>query len=178
MANKLSAPTQTAFIGLGANLGDARASLANAARLIGQLPDTRLVCVSSLYRSAPIESSGPDYLNAVAQIETSLTPQALLSELQGIERVHGRERPYVNAPRTLDLDILSYGQVTQPDPSLTLPHPRAHLRAFVLQPWAELMPDLSLPGIGSIQALAGSVTDQAIERQLAPDAWFDAQTHI
>lgn len=176
MANKLPETAQTAFIGLGANLGDARANLANAVRQISLLPGTRLVHVSSLYRSAPIESSGPDYLNAVAQIETTLTPQVFLSELQGIERAHGRERPYLNAPRTLDLDILSYGQIAQSDPGLILPHPRAHLRAFVLQPWAELMPELSLPGLGSIQALAESVADQTIERQLAPNAWLNAQS--
>lgn len=178
MANKLPPTLQTAFIGLGANLGDARASLVSAVGQIGRLTVTHVVRVSSLYRSAPIESSGPDYLNAVAEIETALTPQALLSELQGIELAHGRERPYLNAPRTLDLDILSYGQIAQPDPGLTLPHPRAHLRAFVLQPWAELAPELLLPGLGSIKALAESVADQAIERLAAPQAWLDAPSDI
>ncbi len=179
MANNLSAqPPTVAFIGLGANLGDARASLANAARQIGQLPGTRLIRVSSLYRSAPVESSGPDYLNAVAEIETALVPPALLSALQQIEQAHGRERPYVNAPRTLDLDILCFGQLSQSDPVLTLPHPRAHLRAFVLLPWAELAPELLLPGRGPIEALARAVTDQAIERLAAPAEWLNLPSDI
>lgn len=175
MASKVFCQTRMAFVGLGANLGDARGHLASAVMEMTQLPDCRLVGVSSLYRSAPIDSSGPDYFNAVAQLETMLTPLVLLRELQGVELRHGRERPYSNAPRTLDLDLLSCGHVIQHDHELTLPHPRAHLRAFVLQPWAELAPDLVLPGLGRIRTLAGAVVDQAIEVVAPPNAWFGKQ---
>jgi 2-amino-4-hydroxy-6-hydroxymethyldihydropteridine diphosphokinase len=108
------------------------------------LPGTRCVARSGLYRSAPIEAQGADYINAVAQLKTQLSPAALLKELQAIEDRFGRERPYRNAPRTLDLDLLLYGQRHIVTPLLTLPHPRMHERAFVLAPLAEIAPDLAL----------------------------------
>lgn len=153
-----------AYIGLGANLGDARAALQAALQALAALPGTRLRRQSSLYRSAPIESSGPDYLNAVAVLETELGPHELLHALQAIERDHGRERPYRNAPRTLDLDLLMHDSLTLDTPELTLPHPRAHQRAFVLRPLAELAPQLQIPGHGPVAKLLDHVHDQPIER--------------
>lgn len=153
-----------AYVGLGANLGDARLTLQAALDALAVLPDTRLVAVSSLYRSAPIDSSGPDYLNAVAALDTALEPHALLSALQAIEQVHGRERPYRNAPRTLDLDLLLHGDTCLDTPTLTLPHPRLHQRAFVLLPLAEIAPALALPGRGAVADWLPGVADQTVER--------------
>lgn len=153
-----------AYIGLGANLGDARAALQAARDALAALPDSDLLRCSSVYRSAPIDSSGPDYLNAVAELRTALTPLDLLHHLRAIEQAQGRERPYRNAPRTLDLDLLLYDDLVQHDPELTLPHPRAHERAFVLQPLAELVPDLHLPGRGIVRDLLPGVAGQSIER--------------
>ncbi len=153
-----------AYIGLGANLGDARAALQAALDALAAMPDSDLLCCSAIYRSAPIDSSGPDYLNAVAELRTALAPLALLHQLQAIERAQGRERPYRNAPRTLDLDLLLYDDLVQADPELTLPHPRAHERAFVLCPLAELAPDRVIPGHGRAADLLAAVAGQAIER--------------
>lgn len=155
--------SQRAYVGLGANLGDARAALAQALAALDALPGTRRVATSSIYRSAPIDSSGPDYLNAVAALDTTLDPYALLAALQAIELAHGRERPYRNAPRTLDLDLLLHGEQVLDDPALTLPHPRLHLRAFVLRPLAEIAPALVVPGRGPVAALLPTVADQAVE---------------
>jgi len=154
-----------AWIGIGANLGDARASVADALDRLSRLPDSVAVTASSLYRTAPIDSSGDDYINAVAAIDTRLAPHALLEALLGIEQDHGRERPYRNAPRTLDLDLLLYGhQVIHDAPTLVVPHPRMHERAFVLAPLAELAPELSIPGRGRVADLLPGVAAQAIER--------------
>jgi 2-amino-4-hydroxy-6-hydroxymethyldihydropteridine diphosphokinase len=131
-----------AYVALGANLGDAQLALRQALHALGTLPHTQLVRSSSLYRSAPVESSGPDYVNAVAELQTALGPYELLAGLQGLEHAAGRERPWRNAPRTLDLDILLYGGLKLDDPVLTLPHPRMLERAFVLQPLAEIAPAL------------------------------------
>jgi 2-amino-4-hydroxy-6-hydroxymethyldihydropteridine diphosphokinase len=106
------------------------------------LPGTRLLRVSSLYRSAPVDAGGPDYLNAVAELDTTLAPLELLHALQRIEQAAGRERPYRNAPRTLDLDLLLYGTLRLDSAELTVPHPRMGERAFVLLPLAELAPPL------------------------------------
>lgn len=159
----LPAPIQ-ACIGLGANLGAAVQTVQQAVAALGQLPETRLVAQSSLYRSAPVEASGPDFVNAVAVLETALTPEQLLAGLQQLEQDAGRERPFRNAPRTLDLDLLLHGNRVQDDPLLTLPHPRMHRRAFVLVPLAEVWPDLTLPGHGPLQALLSTLGDQRIER--------------
>ena len=129
------------FIGLGANLGDRKAALRAALAAIGQLPDTQVLRVSPLYGSAPVDAGGPDYMNAVAELSTTLSPQALLLALQTIEQAAGRERPYRNAPRTLDLDILWFGEQVIATAELTVPHPRMAERAFVLLPLADLVPD-------------------------------------
>ena len=138
--NEQPAPAVTAFVALGANLGDARATVLQAMQAIAALPGTTLLRRSSLYRSAPVDATGPDFINAVVEIGTRLGPQQLLAELQRIEQAAGRERPYRNAPRTLDLDILLYGERTLDSPVLTIPHPRMLGRAFVLVPLAEIAP--------------------------------------
>lgn len=158
-------PATDAWIGLGANLGDARAALAAAVRALGALPHTQLRQVSSLYRSAPVDAGGPDYLNAVAHIATGLAPLDLLHALQAIELGAGRERPYRNAPRTLDLDVLRYGDQRIDHPELTVPHPRLHERAFVLQPLAELAP--ATVSAAQLQTVA----HQRIERLEGGAAW-------
>ena len=132
----------TAFVALGANLGDAAQTLRGAFRALDEVPGVRVVRASSLYRTAPVESTGPDYLNAVAEVSTSLTAPALLDALLAIEQQAGRERPYRNAPRTLDLDLLLYGGARIDSPRLTVPHPRMLARAFVLVPLAEIAPSL------------------------------------
>ena len=139
------AADERVFVGLGANLGDAAATLRAAFEALDGLPGTHCVARSSLYRSAPVDAQGPAYLNAVAQLHTRLLPAALLKALQAIEDRFGRERPYRNAPRTLDLDLLLYGERCIVTPLLTVPHPRLHERAFVLAPLAEIAPDLALP---------------------------------
>lgn len=133
-----------AYIGLGANLGaDLQATLAQAAQDLAALPGSRLTALSSAWRSAPVDASGPDFLNAVAALDTALAPLELLDALQAIELAHGRESPFRNAPRTLDLDLLLYGDLSLATPRLTLPHPRLGERAFVLQPLLEIAPELS-----------------------------------
>jgi 2-amino-4-hydroxy-6-hydroxymethyldihydropteridine diphosphokinase len=154
-----------AWVGIGANLGDARAHVTDAIARLTRLLETTLLRASSLYRTAPIDSSGDDYVNAVACLDTTLDAHALLAALLGIEQAHGRERPYRNAPRTLDLDLLLYGdQVVNDAPTLIVPHPRMHERAFVLAPLAELAPELHIPGRGRIARLLPAVADQAIDR--------------
>ncbi len=154
----------SAYIGIGANLGDARANVLDAVERLRRLPGAALEAVSSLYRTAPIDSSGDDYINAVARLSTSLPAQVLLEALFDIEQAHGRERPYYNAPRTLDLDLLLYGDEQIATPTLTVPHPRMHQRAFVLMPLLELAPDIVLPGIGRAADFAAGVADQGIIR--------------
>lgn len=154
----------TAYIGIGANLGDARANVLDAFERLGKLPGASLEAVSSLYRTAPIDSSGDDYINAVARLSTTLPAQALLEALFAIEQAHGRERPYFNAPRTLDLDLLLYGDEQIATPTLTVPHPRMHQRAFVLLPLLELAPEAVLPGLGRAADFAPAVADQGIIR--------------
>lgn len=159
-------PTR-AWVALGANLGDAQGALLRAFESLARLPQSRLVARSSLYRTAPIDAPGqPDYINAVAQIETALDPLALLHALQAIEQAFGRERLYRNAPRTLDLDLLLYGEASLDTAELTLPHPRLAERAFVLAPLAELDPDLMIPGRARVAELCLAVADQRIERLL------------
>ena len=152
------------FVGLGANLGDAQATLKHALAALAALPQTERVAQSSLYRTAPIQASGPDFINAVAELHTALEPQALLHALQAIESAHGRERPYPYAPRTLDLDLLLFGQRIVQEPGLNVPHPRLHERAFVLQPLLELAPLIVHPGLGPLQLLVASTADQPVER--------------
>ena len=141
------------YVGLGANLGEREAALRSALAAIGQLPGTRVTRVSPLYGSAPVDAGGPEYLNAVAELTTALAPQPLLQALQSIEQAAGRQRPYRNAPRTLDLDVLLYGSQSIATPTLTVPHPRLWERAFVLLPLAELRPGWATPA--QLRAVAG-----------------------
>jgi len=147
-----------AFIGLGANLGDRGAALQQALVSLAALPATQVRQVSPLYRSAPVDADGPDYLNAVAELATGLPPMALLEALQALEAAAGRERLYRNAPRTLDLDILLYGDVSIATPHLTVPHPRMGERAFVLLPLSDIAPGRVTPG------QLAAVASQRIER--------------
>ena len=165
----------TAYIALGANLGDARAALHLAVKALGELPLTQVLQTSSFYKTAPMgadtntvaSASTPapappppvnDYINAVVQLETRLTAPALLEHLQLLEQDAGRERPYHNAPRTLDLDLLLYGSASIDSLHLTVPHPRMWQRAFVLVPLAEIAPALVM------KAQLDAVADQEIER--------------
>lgn len=146
----------TAYIGIGANLGDAPAQVVAALQWLDELPQTRCTAASGLWRTAPVDATGPDYCNAVAAVVTHLTAPALLQALHALEARAGRERPYRNAPRTLDLDLLLYGSARIQSPHLTVPHPRMGERAFVLAPLAQIAPDRV-----SAAALA-AVADQAI----------------
>ena len=154
----------TAYIGIGANLGDARATVAAAAAALGQMPGCRLLQRSSLYRTAPVDASGPDFFNAVVAFDTTLSPGALLAALQAVEQAFGRQRPFQHAPRTLDLDLLLHGDVLCATPRLTLPHPGLHLRAFVLQPLLEIAPDLAAPGLGALAAWLPATAAQPIAK--------------
>jgi 2-amino-4-hydroxy-6-hydroxymethyldihydropteridine diphosphokinase len=152
------------FVGLGANLGDAVASVRAALAHLGALPGTSLVAASALYRSAPLDAAGPDYVNAVAELRTELEPEALLVQLQLLEQRFGRQRPYHHAPRTLDLDLLFYGDRRIDGPTLTVPHQRAHQRAFVLEPLAELAPAWRLADGRSVTETLATLADQRTAR--------------
>ena len=160
------APTHTACVALGANIGEPLRQLEAAFAALAALPDTKLVARSSLYRSAPVGyADQPDFINAVAIIETALAPHALLDAVLAIERVNGRVREFPNAPRTLDLDILLYGDLVLQEPGLTIPHARMLERAFVMVPLAEIAPDAVVPGRGRVRDLAALV-DAASVAQL------------
>jgi 2-amino-4-hydroxy-6-hydroxymethyldihydropteridine diphosphokinase len=156
-----------AYIALGANLGEAAAALAEALKAMDDLPLTRVCGASSVYKSAALNSAsglevaapGPDYLNAVVAVQTGLTAPELLTHLQQIENSAGRQRPYRNAPRTLDLDLLLYGSASIDSSELTVPHPRMWQRAFVLLPLHEIAP--ALVSAEQLQA----VSHQTIERR-------------
>lgn len=154
----LAADEVLAFVALGANLGDARSAVLDAMGWLGELPQTRELVRSSLYRSAPHEASGPDFFNAVMALATRLSAPELLQALHRLEHQGGRQRPYRNAPRTLDLDLLLHGDTRSDSPTLQLPHPRMWQRAFVLLPLAEIAPQL----VSGAQLRA--VAEQAIER--------------
>jgi len=156
---------RTAYIGLGANLGDARAALNTAVQAIAALPGCRLRARSGIYRSAPVDAPGPEFLNAVLAIDTELEAQALLAALHAIEQSAGRVRSVRNAPRTLDLDLLLLGDERIDTPTLQVPHPRLHERAFVLLPLHEIAPDLQIHGLGAIASLLGTVSHQPIRRE-------------
>ena len=129
------------------------------------LPETRLLTASSLYRSAPVGyEDQPDFVNAVAEIETGLGAKALLEELFAIEARFERARAFPNAPRTLDLDLLLYGEQVITEPGITVPHPRMHERAFVLAPLAEIAPDAVVPGKGPVAVLFIACRDQRVEK--------------
>ena len=153
----------TAYIGLGANLNDPAAQVEYAFAELDRLPGTRLVARSSLYATAPVGYvDQPDFINAVAQVETTLAPRALLAALLDIEQHHGRERSFRNAPRTLDLDLLLYGAAHFYEDHLTLPHPRMTERAFVLLPLIEIAPELTIPGRGRAADWIAACAEQSV----------------
>lgn len=153
------------FVGLGANLGEPEAQVRRAITALQALPDTRLLATSSLYRSAPVGvGEQPDFINAVTAIETGLSARALLDELLAIEARFGRRRDFPGAPRTLDLDLLLYGDRVIAEPGLVVPHPHMHQRAFVLAPLAEIAPDAVVPGKGAVAALLASCANQKVEK--------------
>lgn len=153
-----------AWIGIGGNLGDARATVQEAIAHLARLPQSQLLRSSSLYRTAPIDSSGDDYVNAVALVSTSLAAIDLLHALQAIELQHGRERPYRNAPRTLDLDVLMYGDARLESEELIVPHPRMAQRAFVLAPMLEIDEKVVIPGLGPARDFLDAIRDQPVSR--------------
>lgn len=155
----------TAFVALGANLGDPVGALKKAVELIGGIRQTRVVSCSGFYRTAPVESSGPDYVNGVVSVQTALPARELLHELQRIENGLGRVRPagVINAPRTMDLDLLLYGDLVCSDRELTVPHPRMHLRGFVLVPLLQIAPDVEIPGKAPARMFLPAVADQRID---------------
>jgi 2-amino-4-hydroxy-6-hydroxymethyldihydropteridine diphosphokinase len=154
----------TAYIGIGANLGDALGTVRDAIADIGKFPSTHVSGRSSLFRTAPIDAGGDDYINAVVCVETELTPLELLTQLQTLEQGAGRERPYRNAPRTLDLDLLLYGSQSIASEQLTVPHPRMTQRAFVLIPLLQIDPLVSIPELGAAHAFVPAVAGQTIEK--------------
>jgi 2-amino-4-hydroxy-6-hydroxymethyldihydropteridine diphosphokinase len=154
-----------AYVALGANLGDPAATVRAAFGALANLPESRVVHCSSLYRTAPVGlTEQPEFVNAVAMLETTLAPEALLNALLEVEQRFGRIRAEKNGPRTLDLDLLLYDDQFVDQPHLTLPHPRLHLRAFVLYPLAEIAPTLAIPGRGPVAAWLPAVANQGIVR--------------
>lgn len=163
--NELAVPT-TAFIGLGANLGDPRQQLADALGAIAALSGVQVTAVSSLYESDPVGpvSDQPPFLNAVAELSTTRPPEALLAALHEVEHVLGRTRTIRFGPRTCDLDLLLYGDRVSDEPALLLPHPRLALRRFVLEPLVELAPLLVLPDGRHVRDLVRQVSGQGVRR--------------
>ncbi|MBI1174830.1 MAG: 2-amino-4-hydroxy-6-hydroxymethyldihydropteridine diphosphokinase [Sideroxydans sp.] len=156
---------QVAYIGLGSNLAEPKVQVLQALQALDGLPYSRVMACSSLYRSAPVGYlEQPDFINAVAQIETGLAPRELLDALLELERKCGRTREFLNAPRTLDLDVLLYGGLQHHEHGLTVPHPQMHLRAFVLQPLLEIAPDCVIPGIGTATDAMRQCAGQQLER--------------
>ncbi len=154
----------TVFIGLGSNLDDPQNQVLRALQALDGLPHTRLLARSSLYRSAPVGyPEQPDFINAVAKLETALSPRILLDALLGLERECGRTREFRNAPRTLDLDVLLYDDLCCHEHGLTIPHPQMHVRAFVLRPLLEIAPDCMIPGIGPAEKALQDCRQQQLE---------------
>jgi 2-amino-4-hydroxy-6-hydroxymethyldihydropteridine diphosphokinase len=157
-----------AYIGLGSNLAEPRSQVESALGELDALPRTRLVARSSLYRTAPVGyAAQPDFVNAVAAVETGLGAHELLHELQALEAAHERRRSFPDAPRTLDLDLLLFGDEHIADRGLVVPHARMHERAFVLAPLVEIAPDAVIPGRGAARDLLERCRDQDLER-IAP----------
>jgi 2-amino-4-hydroxy-6-hydroxymethyldihydropteridine diphosphokinase len=151
------------YISAGSNLGDSVQIISDVPRLLRAIPRTHVLATSKLYRSKPVDAQGPDFINSVIKVETTLTARGLLSGLQAIERLKGRVRGQVqNAPRTLDLDLLLYGDAVLKDPKLIVPHPRMHQRAFVLVPLQELDASLNIPGRGSLLQFILRTKDQSL----------------
>jgi len=153
-----------AFIGFGGNIGDTRQLITDAIICLAQRCELHILAKSCFYQSAPVEAKGGDYINAVIEIETELSPYGLLHICQAVEQEFGRERPYANAPRTLDLDILSFEGVSQADAELTLPHPRIIERTFLLHPLLEIAPNFFLPNLGELKHFLPQVAHQRIEK--------------
>ncbi len=155
----------TAYVALGANIGEPTATVLSAFAALAGLPESRVLGSSSLYRTTPVGlRNQPDFINAAAALETALSAEALLDALLDLEVRFGRHRRDRNGPRTLDLDLLLYNDSEINLPRLTVPHPRLHLRAFVLQPLAEIAPGLAIPGRGSVAAWLPAVANQGIAR--------------
>jgi 2-amino-4-hydroxy-6-hydroxymethyldihydropteridine diphosphokinase len=158
-------PAAIAFIGLGSNLADPLVQVRQALMELESIPGTRVTARSSLYRTSPVGYlEQPDFINAVASVQTTLKPQALLAALLAIENRHGRRRAMRNAPRTLDLDLLLYGEEVLDQDGLCLPHPRLHERAFVLAPLAEIAPEAMVPGRGRVRDLLARVDCNGVSR--------------
>ena len=154
-----------AYIGIGSNLEDPRAQVLRAFDELAHLPDTRVTARSSLYRTAPVgHAAQPDFINAVAALDTQLPAETLLRELQSLEARHHRKRSFPNAPRTLDLDLLLYGDAQIDKPGLSVPHPRMHERAFVLQPLVEIAPQVQIPQRGAASRCLAASAGQKVER--------------
>jgi 2-amino-4-hydroxy-6-hydroxymethyldihydropteridine diphosphokinase len=159
--------SQRCFIALGANLGDPVATVNAAIVALQGLPQTDFIAASSLYRTAPVGlKNQPDFINAVVELIAVSSAPTILESLFAIEERFGRQRSVKNAPRTLDLDLLLFGDAVSDDPQLTLPHPRLHERAFVLAPLAEIAPQLNIPGRGPVADLLQRCADQRIEKML------------
>ena len=156
---------QVAHIGLGSNLDDPVRQVRQALQELGGLAHTQLLASSSLYRTAPVgKLDQPDFINAVAMLDTALSPRELLQELLALEAHHGRVRGERNGPRTLDLDLLLLGDLVLHEPGLEVPHPRMHERAFVLLPLEQVSPDAVIPGRGSVKDLKARLADQGVIR--------------
>ena len=157
-----------AYIGLGSNLADPQSQVETALRELDSVPRSHVIARSSLYRSAPIGyAAQPDFINAVAALDTQLDAPGLLDEIKAIEARHARARSFANAPRTLDLDLLLFGDERIMQPALQVPHPRMHERAFVLEPLVEIAPDARIPGRGPAAEWRDRCPDQKVER-IAP----------
>ncbi|GAA3751935.1 2-amino-4-hydroxy-6-hydroxymethyldihydropteridine diphosphokinase [Spinactinospora alkalitolerans] len=153
-------------LSLGSNLGERLDNLQGAVDSLFDASGLRLVALSPVYETAPVGGPEQDaYLNVVVVADTLLTPVTLLERAQSVEEAFQRVRDVRWGPRTLDVDIISYGGETSADPDLTLPHPRAHERAFVLRPWADVDPDAEIEGRGSVSELLGAVRDQELQRR-------------
>ena len=154
-----------AFIGLGANLGQPVTQIRDAFKGLREHPGITMLRESYLYSSSPVDAPGqPDFVNAVAMIDSTLEPLALLRVLHELEAQSGRVRSFQNAPRTLDLDLLLYDDQVLDLPDLRIPHPRMHLRRFVLDPLVEIAPEADIPGHGNAARLLEGLADQAVKR--------------
>jgi 2-amino-4-hydroxy-6-hydroxymethyldihydropteridine diphosphokinase len=154
-----------AYVGVGSNLAEPEKQVEQALAELDRLPHSRVVSRSSLYKSAPVGfADQPDFVNAVAQLETGVSADRLLSGLQEIESRHGRTRSFANAPRALDLDLLLFEKLQLKTARLTVPHPRMHERAFVLKPLLEISPEASIPGLGPAQDFLKNVETQIVEK--------------
>ena len=154
-----------AFVALGSNLQDPVAQIHLAFDALGKLPNSTLLQHSSLFLTPPVGyDQQPDFINAAALLETTLAPEVLLQHLLALEAAQGRQRPFANAPRVLDLDLLMYDDLVMNTPTLTLPHPRLHERGFVLFPLTEIAPQLNIPQHGPVAQLLAHCTDENIEK--------------